>query len=163
MKEHCAICGCRLHRDGGYAEPSVRGRSHATKHHYVAERFFGRSKNRPKDIREGIFKVCPWGHEKKEVTLCYECHEELIHNPVFLPEDIERFAYLIQKRGLAEELKSEDRSKLAGRIKLMREIFDAGLKEIMKNEPNKAMEPTPVNVTDPAYAGSAPFTSVAHL
>jgi hypothetical protein len=29
--------------------------------------------------------------------------------------------------------------------------------------PNKAVEPTPVNVTVPAYAGPAPFTSVAHL
>jgi hypothetical protein len=29
--------------------------------------------------------------------------------------------------------------------------------------PNKAMVPTPVNVTFPAYAGLAPFTSVAHL
>ena len=29
--------------------------------------------------------------------------------------------------------------------------------------PNKAMVPTPVNVTIPAYAGPAPFTSVAHL
>ena len=33
----------------------------------------------------------------------------------------------------------------------------------MKNEPNKAMEPTPVNVTIPAEAGLAPFTFVAHL
>lgn len=35
----------------------------------------------------------------------------------------------------------------------------------MKNEtePNKAVEPTPVNVTFPAYAGTAPFTSAAHL
>jgi hypothetical protein len=29
--------------------------------------------------------------------------------------------------------------------------------------PNKAMVPTPVNVTIPADAGIAPFTSVAHL
>jgi len=33
----------------------------------------------------------------------------------------------------------------------------------MKTEPNKAMEPTPANVTIPAYAGLAPFASVAHL
>ena len=33
-----------------------------------------------------------------------------------------------------------------------------------QNEPNKAMEPTPVNVTIPADAGLAPpFTSMAHL
>ncbi len=29
--------------------------------------------------------------------------------------------------------------------------------------PNNAVEPTPVNVTIPADAGLAPFTSVAHL
>ena len=33
----------------------------------------------------------------------------------------------------------------------------------MKNEPNNAMEPTPVNVTVPANAGPGPFTCVAHL
>ena len=33
----------------------------------------------------------------------------------------------------------------------------------MKTEPNNAMEPTPVNVTIPANAGLAPFTSAAHL
>ena len=33
----------------------------------------------------------------------------------------------------------------------------------MKPEPNHAMEPTPVNVTVPADAGPAPFTSAAHL
>ena len=33
----------------------------------------------------------------------------------------------------------------------------------MKTEPNKAMEPIPVNVTIPADAGLAPFTSMAHL
>jgi len=32
-----------------------------------------------------------------------------------------------------------------------------------KTEPNKAMEPTPVDVTIPAYAGLAPSTSAAHL
>ena len=33
----------------------------------------------------------------------------------------------------------------------------------IKRSPNNAMEPTPVNVTIPANAGLAPFTSVAHL
>jgi hypothetical protein len=55
-----------------------------TSHHYVAERFFGRSKNRRGQIREAIFPECPWDYEKRTVVLCYECHEELIHNPVFL-------------------------------------------------------------------------------
>jgi hypothetical protein len=127
MNETCSICGCLLHRDGGYAEPTPQGRAHATKHHHVAERFFGRSKNRKNEIRDGIFAVCPWGQERKAVVLCYECHEELIHNPVFLQEDIERFAALVKARGLSEDKKSDDRSKIAGRISLLREVIDAGL------------------------------------
>jgi hypothetical protein len=43
MTEKCAICGCELHRIAGtYARPTVEGRSHASKHHFVSERFFGR-------------------------------------------------------------------------------------------------------------------------
>ena len=33
----------------------------------------------------------------------------------------------------------------------------------MNHEPNKALEPTRMLVTDPAYAGSAPSTRAAHL
>jgi hypothetical protein len=44
-----------------------------------------------------------------------------------------------------------------------REYISEVLSTEKKNEPNKAMEPTPVDVTDPAGAGSAPSTSAAHL
>lgn len=114
-------------RAPGYAAHSAHGRSHATEHHHVAERFFGRSKNRRKEIREAIFAVCPWNHDKKAIVLCYDCHEELVHNSVLLLEDFERFAALVNARGLAEAQKSADRSKLAGRIRLFREVIDAGL------------------------------------
>lgn len=79
MSERCAICGCDLHRDGEYAKPTIKGRSHATRHHFVAERFFGRSANRRGTQRSPIFKKCPWGVEKQSAVFCYECHEELIH------------------------------------------------------------------------------------
>jgi hypothetical protein len=68
----------------------VKGRAHATKHHYVAERFFGRSKNRRGAQREPVFKSCPWDAEGKFAIFCFECHEELIHNPIVLPEDMGR-------------------------------------------------------------------------
>jgi hypothetical protein len=128
MAEICSICGCSLHRTKDtYALPTVQGRSHATKHHFVAERFFGRSTNRRGTKTEGVFESCPWGHEQESAVFCYECHEELIHNPVFLPEDIERFAALVRARGLSESMKPSDRSKLAGRIKLLHEIIETGI------------------------------------
>jgi len=77
MGERCAICDCVLHRTAGtYARPTIEGRSHATKHHFVAERFFGRSSNRRGTVTDGVFTSCPWGHEGETAVFCYECHEE---------------------------------------------------------------------------------------
>jgi len=132
MNEKCVICGCPIHRDGDYAKPTVRGRSHATRHHHVAERFFGRSANRRGTTRDAIFAKCPWDAEGTTSTFCYECHEELIHNPVFLPEDIHGFAELVKARGLDEPEKTDERSRLAGRIKLLHEVIKTGLKEMNK-------------------------------
>ena len=134
--EKCAICGCSLHRDGEYAKPTVKGRSHATKHHYVPERFFGRSRNRQGTQREGIFATCPWSAEGKTVVFCYECHEELVHNPVFLPTDIDSFARLVSERGLSEEIKNESRKKIAGRIKLLHEVIHRGIQELNNDQWN---------------------------
>jgi hypothetical protein len=74
-----------------------------------------------------VFDTCPWGVEGLTATYCYECHEELLHNPVFAPQDIEGFARLVAARGLSEEQKPEGREKLAGRIRLLHEVIGAGL------------------------------------
>lgn len=137
MEETCAVCGCRLHRDGEYAQATLLGRSHATSHHYVAERFFGRSTNRRGTQRDAIFVRCPWGHEGQTIVFCYECHEELVHNPVILPDDIQRFAELVRRRGLSEEAKSEDRSRIAGRIRLLQEVIARGIEAVLASELSK--------------------------
>jgi hypothetical protein len=129
-EERCGICGCRLHRGGGYALPTPEGRSHATEHHYVAERFFGRSANRKNERRERIFETCPWNVEGQSGVFCYECHEELLHNPVFTSADIELFAALVRRRGLQEDEKTVSRQRLAGRIQLLHAVIAAGLKSL---------------------------------
>jgi hypothetical protein len=126
-QEHCCICGCKVHRKGGYAAPTVQGRSHATKHHYVAERFYGRSANRIGDQRTPLFPSCPWGVEGQTAVFCYDCHELLIHNPVFLPDDLKRFASLVRAKQLDETVKTKATDKLAGRIKLLQEVISKGL------------------------------------
>jgi hypothetical protein len=132
MAEYCAICGCPLHRRAHtYARATVDGRSHATEHHFVAERFFGRSANRRGTKTDGVFRSCPWGVEGQSAVFCYECHEELLHNPVLLPSDIAAFAELVRLRGLSESEKSENREKLAGRIRLLHEVISCGLAETL--------------------------------
>jgi hypothetical protein len=124
--EHCAICGCKLHRTPNtYARPTAEGRSHATKHHYVAERFFGRSSNRPGTLSDGIFKVCPWSHEGESVLL---------------PDDIENFAALVKARGFSESSKPETRGAIAGRVLLLHEIIEAGLKTLIQAEQRPSSE-----------------------
>ena len=130
----CRICGCRIHREGEYAKPTIRGRSHATRHHYVAERFFGRSATRKGEPREPIFKNCPWGVERQREEFCYECHEELLHNPVLLHTDIERFAELVRLRGFNESQKSVSKDKIARRIELLHEVIEKGIKSLLVAE-----------------------------
>lgn len=133
--ERCQICDCPLHRTRDtYARPTAKGRSHATKHHLVPERFFGRSKSRRGSVREGLFSSCPWGHEGETAVFCYECHEELVHNPVFLPNDIAIFAQLVKERGLSEETKTDNRAKLAGRVQLLHEVIARGLTSLIEDE-----------------------------
>jgi hypothetical protein len=127
-EERCAFCDCLLHRTGVYAVPTVEGRSHATKHHLVAERFFGRSSNRRGTRTDGIFEKCPWNQERETAVFCYECHEELLHNPVFLVEDVRRFRELVKATGCAEVQKSDDRSKLAARVELFHDALSLGLR-----------------------------------
>ena len=131
---NCVICGCQIHREGEYARPTVRGRSHATRHHYVAERFFGRSATRKGELREPIFKNCPWGVEGQSEEFCYECHEELLHNPVLLPTDIKRFRELVRMRGLNESEKTESKDKIARRIELLHEVIEKGIKALLAAE-----------------------------
>ena len=77
-----------------------------------------------------MIEKCPWGVEGETTIFCYDCHEELLHNPVFLPNDIERLSSLVKERGLDENKKTESKDKIAGRIKLLHEIIQRGLKEL---------------------------------
>jgi hypothetical protein len=127
--EKCMICGCTIHHDGDYAKPTIRGRSHATRHHYVAERFFGRSTNRRNEQREAILSESYLAeYEQVSGVFCYECHEELLHNPVLLQEDIELFSRLVKAKGYSEEEKEQTRKSIAGRIELLHQVIQAGLK-----------------------------------
>jgi hypothetical protein len=125
--ESCAICGCPVWRSAETARPTIAGRSLATEHPYVPERFFRRSADRHDAATGGLFDTCPWGQEKQATVCCRECHEELMHNPVLLPADIQAFAELVRKRGLGEDDKPETKDKIAGRVLLLHEVIATGL------------------------------------
>ena len=134
----CAICGCELNRKVDvYGTDTIDGRSHASKHHYVAKRFFSRSASHKGKPREPIFKEDPWSLEDKTNEYCYDCHEELLHNPVFLPIDVNRFAKLVKLRKLSETEKTASRKKLAGRIQLLHKVLELGIEKLLEIEEHK--------------------------
>ena len=140
-EERCRLCGCQLNRSAGaYGGPTTEGRSGASEHHFVAERFFGRSRNRRGVKTAGIFTALssPWGDERQSDIFCYECHELLLHNPVLLREDIDRFTELVRMRNLAETVKPADYSKIASRVVLFHEVIARGLELLHGEETERA-------------------------
>ena len=69
---------------------------------------------------------------------CYECHEELLHNPVLLPEDIRAFSQLVKIRGLHEEEKPDHKEKIAGRVTLLHEVIESGIKTLLQRKNGRA-------------------------
>ena len=137
-EERCALCGCRVHRKGEYGKPTLKGRSHATSHHYVAERYFGRSGNRPGTEVERIFQKDPWGMEGKTGIFCYDCGEVLLHNPVLLPEDISKLSELYRLKNVNEDDKADNMLKYRERITLFHEIMQKGLDMVLTEAKKKA-------------------------
>ncbi len=135
MDSTCVICRCRIHRGGkDYGKPTLKERSHATTHHYVAKRFSSRSNSKGKP-REPIFNLKnyppQWEKQEKDGQFCYECHEELLHNPVFLDTDISQFAKLVKLKNLNESEKPGNKDRIAGRIVLLHEVIEKGIKAIL--------------------------------
>ena len=131
MPEQCAICGCKLNHGLNYGKDTAEGRSHATEHHYVPKRFFGHPANQKRVERTPIFMKCLWKLKRKTEIFCYDCHEELLHNPVLLLQDISRFAELIRARDLNENNKTIRKDKLAGRIILLHEVIELGIDRLL--------------------------------
>jgi hypothetical protein len=67
-------------------------------------------------------------------VFCYEDHEELLHNPVLLPGDLEKFSELVRMRRLSERRKTANRRKMRGRVVLLHDVLRAGLAALLARE-----------------------------
>jgi len=63
-------------------------------------------------------------------VFCYECHEILLHNPVFTRENILDFADLVNQKQLNEVQKTRSNEKLRGRVRLLHEVIELGLRAL---------------------------------
>jgi len=72
------------------------------------------------------------------MTFCYDCGEELLHNPVLLEEEILGLARLFEVRGAGEHDGKPDRSeKHAKRIVIFREVIAEGIRQVLARAQTK--------------------------
>jgi hypothetical protein len=86
-------------------------------------------------FRSGTERPSSWLIHQETVVCCYECHEELLHNPVLLPSDLRRFAQLIQSRELGDVEKLPGRERFSARVQLLQEVIAVGIKTLLEKEP----------------------------
>ena len=131
--ERCRLCGCRVHRGGPYAAPTIEGRSCASEHHLCGRALPWALENLTWRPACQDFRNVSVGIRRKVAVYCYECGEKLLHNPVIIEADIERFAQLVRLRALNEDAKPAARQKMVGRIRPLYEVIDAGLSVLIRN------------------------------
>ena len=112
---HCILCGIEF-TTGVYATES--GRYNRGKHHLFPSRFkkYGISQ------RSLAEKLNVESQDLDFVHLCYDCHEELLHNPVFTAKMIEKLSPLIKGKSLEDK------------VITMSRIIKLGIREAIKGK-----------------------------
>jgi len=111
----CVLCRIEF-TTGDYATES--GRHNKSEHHLFPTRFkkYGisqRSLAKKLDVETRDFD---------SVHLCYECHEELLHNPVFTAKMIKELSHLMIGKSLEE------------RVITLSRVIELGINEAVKKD-----------------------------
>ena len=69
-------------------------------------------------------------------VFCYECHEELLHNPILLPDDIAKLRQCFVQKGITETEKTNDRILAARRVALLHEVIQRGISSMQNDSKN---------------------------
>ena len=81
--------------------------------------------------------------QRQARVFCYECHEELLHNPILYPDDLSALARLFALRGADESGgKPPGRQKLAKRILVLHEVVSEGIREALMREGGEGPDAT---------------------
>jgi len=110
------LCGIEVTTSGVYA--TENGQHYRSKHHLVPNRFnkyriSQRSLAKKLNVETGDFI---------SILLCYECHEELLHNPVFTTKMIKELSHLMRGKSLEDKV-----------ITLSR-VIELGIREAIKEK-----------------------------
>lgn len=94
----CELCDCELIEKNKKPYGKEGAECHISRHHYLPKRL------------EDLFGVKEmmtfFGIENKNdyVKLCYQCHEEMIHNIILTPEIINKLSKKMRNKELKERI-----------------------------------------------------------
>ena len=94
--DHCMLCGIKFSTKGVYGTEKY----HRSEHHLFPLRF----KKYRINQRSLAKKLNVETQDFDSVHLCYECHEELLHNPVFTTKMIEELSHLMKGKRLEDKV-----------------------------------------------------------
>ena len=95
--DHCMLCGIEF-TSGAYA--TENGRYNRSEHHLFPTRF----EKYHISQRSLAKKLNVESQDFDSVHLCYECHEELLHNPVFTTKMIKELSHLMRGKSLEDKV-----------------------------------------------------------
>ena len=113
-KSQCMLCGIEYATGVVYA--SEHGRRSRGRHHLFPRRFEKRGMSQEGLARKLDVETRDLGF----VHLCYECHEELLHNPVLTIKMLDELSHLIKGKSLEDKVVTLSR------------IIELGIKGAMK-------------------------------
>ena len=111
--DHCMLCGIEF-TTGAYA--TENGRYNRSEHHLFPARF----KKYHISQRSLAKKLNIESQDFDSVHLCYECHEELLHNPVFATKMIKELSQLMRGRSLEDK------------VIILSRVIELGIREAIK-------------------------------
>ena len=114
--DRCVLCGIKFTTGSVYATES--GRHKKSEHHLFPARF------EKFDISQRSLakKLNVETRDFDSVHLCYLCHEELLHNPVFTTKTIEGLNHLMRGKSFED------------RVIILSRVIELGVREAVKKE-----------------------------
>jgi len=94
----CELCNCELIEKNIIKYATKGAECHISRHHYFPKRF-----NKFFNDKE-IAKNFGIKNKKERANLCYNCHEELIHNIIITPEIIKRIKRIMVGKDIKERI-----------------------------------------------------------
>lgn len=94
----CALCNCELIQKKPKKYGKEGAECHISRHHYFPKRL--KEYFKAGEIKK-LFGII---NKNQRATLCYQCHEEIIHNIILSPNIILRLNKVMKGRNVRERI-----------------------------------------------------------